>query len=66
MDNRNKLSKNNDFDRSVNKMLGAGVPFQRVRRITGYLAYVESFNDGKKAELKERVKHSTEICSCCN
>lgn len=39
------------------KERGQGVPFQRVRRITGYLAYVDSFNNGKRAELKDRVKH---------
>ena len=32
--------------------------FQRVRRITGYLVgTVDRFNDGKKAELNDRVKH---------
>ena len=30
----------------------------RMRRITGYLAYLERFNDGKRAEEKDRVKHS--------
>ena len=35
------------------------VPFQRVRRITGYLVgdVNKRFNDGKKAEEKARVKH---------
>ena len=32
-------------------------PFERIRRITGYLTPVERFNDGKRAELKDRVKH---------
>lgn len=33
--------------------------FERLRRITGYLVgTVDRWNDGKKAELKERVKHS--------
>ncbi len=37
--------------------------FERIRRITGYLVgTTEKWNDGKKAELKDRVKHS---CSCC-
>ena len=31
----------------------------RMRRITGYLAYLERFNDGKRAEEKDRVKHAT-------
>lgn len=41
--------------------IGEGVPFQRLRRITGYLVgTVERWNDGKKAELKDRVKHETD------
>lgn len=35
--------------------------FERIRRITGYLVgTLDRFNDGKKAEEKERVKHETE------
>ena len=35
-----------------------GVPFERIRRITGYLVgTVDRFNDGKKAEEKDRIKH---------
>ena len=38
--------------------LGRGVPFQRIRRITGYLVgTMEKWNDAKKAEEKDRVKH---------
>ena len=35
------------------------VEVERVRRITGYLVgdYKKSFNDAKKEELKDRVKH---------
>ena len=34
-------------------------PFERIRRITGYLVgTVERFNDGKKAEEHDRVKHN--------
>lgn len=34
-------------------------PFNRLRRITGYLVgTVDRFNDGKKAEEKDRVKHA--------
>jgi hypothetical protein len=34
-------------------------PFQRIRRITGYLVgTLDRFNDGKAAEERERVKHS--------
>lgn len=39
-------------------MVGEGVKFERIRRITGYLVgTVERFNDGKKAEEHDRVKH---------
>ena len=35
------------------------VPFQRIRRITGYLVgTLDRFNDGKRAEVADRVKHS--------
>ena len=38
--------------------LGTGVKFERIRRITGYLVgTLERFNDGKKAEEHDRVKH---------
>jgi len=34
-------------------------PFQRIRRITGYLVgSLNRFNNGKAAEEKDRVKHS--------
>lgn len=40
-------------------MIGKGIKFERIRRITGYLVgTVERFNDGKKAEEKDRVKHT--------
>lgn len=38
------------------------VPFERIRRITGYLVgTLDRFNNGKKAEEHDRVKHSV----CC-
>ena len=34
------------------------VPFERIRRITGYLVgTLDRFNDSKRAEEKDRVKH---------
>lgn len=34
-------------------------PFQRIRRITGYLVgTLDRFNNGKRAEERDRVKHS--------
>lgn len=36
----------------------ADVPFQRIRRITGYLVgTLDRFNDAKRAEVRDRVKH---------
>lgn len=41
------------------KMVGDKVKFERIRRITGYLVgTVDRFNDGKRSEEKDRVKHS--------
>ena len=43
------------------KLVGEGVGFDRIRSITGYLVgTVERFNNGKRAEERDRVKHSTE------
>ena len=40
------------------KIVGEGVKFERIRRITGYLAgTLDRFNDAKRAEERERVKH---------
>ena len=40
------------------RLFGKGVPFQRIRRITGYLVgTMDQWNDAKKAEEKDRVKH---------
>lgn len=49
------------------KKVGEGVKFERIRRITGYLVgTTDKFNNGKRAEEHDRVKHGTEgICSCC-
>lgn len=40
-------------------ILGEGVKFERIRRITGYLVgTVDRFNNAKQAELRDRVKHT--------
>ena len=40
----------------------APVDFERIRRITGYLVGTTNrWNNGKKAELRDRVQHS---CNC--
>lgn len=39
-------------------VVGKGVHFTRIRRITGYLVGgLERFNDAKRAEERDRVKH---------
>lgn len=39
-------------------IIGTGVPFVRIARITGYLAKIERFNSAKRKEVEERTKHS--------
>lgn len=40
-------------------VVGNHVEFERIRRITGYLVgTLDRFNDGKRAEERDRVKHS--------
>lgn len=39
-------------------MIGSGVKFERIRRITGYLVgTLDRFNNAKRAEEHDRVKH---------
>ena len=39
----------------------SGARFERIRRITGYLVgTLDRFNDAKKAEERDRVKHGME------
>lgn len=43
------------------------VPFERVRRITGYLVgTMDKWNDAKKAEEADRVTHSVQMPGCCS
>ena len=43
----------------MNNEVGKGVGFERIRRVTGYLAgTINRFNNAKKAEEKDRVKHT--------
>ena len=42
------------------KVIGEGVEFERIRRITGYLVgTLDRFNNAKKAEVTDRVTHGT-------
>ncbi|HIV65779.1 MAG TPA: nrdD protein [Candidatus Mailhella excrementigallinarum] len=39
-------------------VIGEGVGFERIRRITGYLVgTTDRFNNAKRAEERDRVKH---------
>ena len=41
-------------------IVGTGVGFERIRRITGYLVgTLDRFNNGKAAEERDRVKHTS-------
>ena len=45
-----------------NGMIGEGVGFERIRRITGYLVgTTDRFNNAKRAEEHDRVKHQITI-----
>lgn len=57
-DNNDSNSNNNFSDNSQYTKIGEGIPFQRLRRITGYLVGdISRWNNGKLAELKDRSKH---------
>ena len=47
-------------ERNGSVSIGEGVTFERIRRITGYLVgTVDRFNNAKRAEVADRVKHTT-------
>ncbi len=51
------MEKKNNRD-SQEVVLGKGVGFERIRRITGYLVgTTDRFNNAKKCEEHDRVKH---------
>jgi len=44
--------------KNYSEKLGEGVGFERIRRITGYLVgTLDNFNNAKRAEVEDRVKH---------
>lgn len=46
------------------QLIGEGVGFERIRRITGYLVgTLDRFNNAKRAEEHDRVKHNVGCCS---
>ena len=44
-------------------IVGTGVKFQRIRRVTGYLTgnYKTAFNLGKQHEVEDRYKHTKKL-----
>lgn len=45
-------------DNKHDLVFGKGVKFERIRRITGYLVgTLDRFNNAKRAEERDRVKH---------
>ena len=45
--------------KSEEKIYGKGLKFERIRRITGYIVgTIDSFNNGKKAEVVDWVWHN--------
>ena len=55
------LNVNGDYV-DLNYTFENDVPFERIRRITGYLVgTLDRFNDGKRAEERDRVKHNVLI-----
>ena len=57
---REKESVKMEKDVKRTKLVGEGVKFDRIRRITGYLVgTLDRFNNAKKAEVNDRVTHGT-------
>ena len=49
----------NDDEVTLTYILKNDVPFERIRRITGYLVgTLDKWNDAKRAEERDRVKHT--------
>ena len=47
-------------ERNGDIIIGEGVRFERIRRITGYLVgTTDRFNNAKRAEERDRVKHAS-------
>ncbi len=54
-----KIEVENDDEVTLTYILKNDVPFERIRRITGYLVgTLDKWNDAKRAEERDRVKHT--------
>ena len=52
------MNEQNNYTARNEHMVGEGVGFERIRRITGYLVgTMDKWNDAKRAEERDRVKH---------
>ena len=46
-------------ERGGRTIIGEGVKFERIRRITGYLVgTMDRFNNAKRADVRDRIKHA--------
>ena len=53
-----KIKIENDDEVTLTYILYNDVPFEQIRRITGYLVgTLDKWNDAKRAEERDRVKH---------
>ena len=52
--------------KNIDGKVGEDIGFERIRRITGYLVgTLDRFNDAKRSEVEDRVKHTlTTDCGC--
>ena len=56
------MNEQNNYTVRNDQLVGEGVGFERIRRITGYLVgTLDRFNDAKKAEERDRVKHGLSV-----
>lgn len=54
-----KIEIENNDEVTLTYILKNDVPFERIRRITGYLVgTLDKWNDAKRAEERDRVKHT--------
>ena len=52
-----------EMSEGAGELIGEGVRFERIRRITGYLVgTTDRFNNAKRAEERVRVKHTVPLC----
>lgn len=53
-----RMHMTNNRVKNVDGMVGEGVKFERIRRVTGYLSGdLSRFNNAKRAEVADRLEH---------